>query len=157
MAELRGASFKIIGLQELQSQFERVGKMPKKYLNKAAREGIADPLRDAKASAPVGKTGILKKSIKRTMETPNKRNKGVYRIAYDPKYSDVFQKPTTGVYGGKTPYAYYPSSVEYGYKTKFGKTKGQFNLMKAVARHEKSSTQKVVDSLNKSLTQLLKG
>src|SRR6476469_5593391 len=112
MAEVRGANFEIKGLHELQSQFEQIGKMPKKYLTKAARAGIADPLRDAKASVPVGKTGTLKKSIKKKMETPNKRNKGVYRITYDAKYTNDFLKPSSGAYGGKPPNAYYPASVE---------------------------------------------
>ena len=43
MAEIRSASkfgITIVGLPELQAQFERLGKMPKKYLNKAGREGI---------------------------------------------------------------------------------------------------------------------
>ncbi len=163
MAQVRGANFEITGLAELDAQFARIGKMPKKYLTKAAREGINDPLRAVKALAPVGKKtttkGTLKRSIKKKMETPNKRNKGVYRIHYDPKFTDVFHKPTTGAYGGETPYAYYPASVEYGYKGKGGKhitPKTQYWLNKTLERFEKSSAQKVVDSLNNSLTQLLK-
>ena len=58
MAEIRGISgfnIKVEGLEQLQSQFEKIGKMPKKYLSKAARAGMADPERTAKANAPVGK------------------------------------------------------------------------------------------------------
>lgn len=159
MANIRGASgldIRVIGLVELQAQFERLEKMPKKYLTKAAKEGMADPERTAKANAPKGKTGNLKKSIKKKMETPNKRNKSVYRLRYDPKFTEFFLKPTTGVYGGKTPFAYYPASVEYGYKTSEGrKVAGQYNMAKAIRQHQKSSLQKVVDSLNKSLRELL--
>ena len=118
MAEVRGASQNCIvveGLEELQAQFNKLGKMPKKYLTKAGRAGIAKDLQDVKANAPTGKTGNLKKSIKKKLETPNKRNKGVYRLSFDSKMTPHFRKPTTGIYGGKTPYAYYPSSVEYGY------------------------------------------
>ena len=67
MAEVRGASsvnVRVEGLEELQAQFNKLGRMPKKYLTKAGRDGIADDLRDVKASAPVGKTGTLKKAIK---------------------------------------------------------------------------------------------
>lgn len=161
MADIRGLNVHVEGLEKLQSQFEKVGKMKKKYLTKAAREGMAGPLRDAKASAPVGKgtktSGTLKKSIKKKMETPNKRNKAVYRLRYDPKYTPVFLKPTTGVYGGKTPNAYYPSSVEYGFKTAKGRVEGQYNMAKAVEKNEAKSAQKVVNSLNESLDQLLRG
>lgn len=161
MAFVRGATFEIKGMAEVQAQFERIGKMPKKYLTKAAREGIADPLKDAKASVPVGKgtktSGNLKKSIKKKMETPNKRNKGVYRITYDASMTKGFLKPTTGTYGGVTPFAYYPASVEYGFPTRGGKrVPGQYNIKKAIERHEKASTQKIVDSLSKSIEQLLK-
>lgn len=162
LAESRGATkfgIEIQGLAELQSQFEKLGKMPKKYLTKSAKAGMIAPERDAKASAPVGKRtttkGTLKKSIKKKMETPNKRNKAVYRLRYDPKYTPIFQKPTTGVYGGETPYAFYPNSVEFGFKTKKGRVQGQYNMKKAMERHTKDSLQKVVNSLNESITELL--
>jgi hypothetical protein len=161
MAQIKGADFRVEGLVELENQFARVGKFPKKYLTKAAREGIADPLKKIKASAPVGKRtktkGTLKKSVKKKMEEPNKRNKGVYRIAYDPKFTDTFHKPTTGRYGGSTPFAYYPSSVEYGYKGPDGhvRVKTEHWAEKILRANEKASAKKVVDSLNKSITELL--
>jgi hypothetical protein len=161
MAEVRGASqlnIQIEGLEELQAQFNKLSKMPKKYLTKAGRAGIADDLRDAKANAPTGETGNLKKSIKKKMETPNKRNKGVYRLQFDTKATPLFRKPTTGVYGGKTPYAYYPSSVEYGYKGKHGhvKVKTMYWADKVLRQNESSSLKKVVDSLSDSIDELLK-
>lgn len=155
MAEVRGVNFAVEGLEELQAQFGRLGRIPKKYLTKAARAGMDAPLRDAKISAPVGKTGILKKSIKKKMETPNKRNKGIYRLVYDPKFTGDFLKPSSGIYGGKPPVAYYPASVEYGHKTKTGKTAGQFNMMKAIQRHETTAIQKVIESLKESIDELL--
>lgn len=155
MAEVRGINVSVEGLEELQAQFGRIGRIPKKYLTKAARAGMDAVLRDAKASAPTGKTGILKKSIKKKMETPNKRNKGVYRLVYDAKFTDDFLKPSSGIYGGKPPVAYYPASVEYGFKTKTGKVAGQFNMMKAVQRHETEAIHKVIESLNESINELL--
>lgn len=158
MAEIRGANsfnISVVGLHELEAQFARIGKMPKKYLTRAAKLGMADPERTAKASVPVGKTGILKKSIKKKMETPNKRNKAIYRLRYDPKYTPDFLKPSSGAYGGKPPVAFYPNSVEYGFKTKDGgKIAGQFNLEKAISSHAQSSLQKVVNSLNDSIDEL---
>lgn len=161
MAEIRSASkfgITIVGLPELQAQFEKLGKMPKKYLNKAGREGIADSERIVKSMAPKGKTGNLQKSIKKKMETPNKRNKGVYRLQYNPKFNAVFQKKTTGVYGGKLPHAYVPSSVEYGYLGPNGhvKVKTMHWADKALRGTERSSMQKTVNSLNDSIDILLK-
>lgn len=161
MAEFRGATklnIKVEGLEELQAQFNKLGKMPKKYLNKAGRDGI-DPIeRQVRASAPKGKTGNLKKSIKKKMETPNKRNKGVYRLWYDPKFTDQFRKPTTGVYGGRTPEAYYPASVEYGYKGENGHVavKTMHWADKTIQSNQNNSMKKVVDSLNNSIDILLK-
>jgi hypothetical protein len=154
LAQLRGRDFEIIGLLELESQFARIGKMPKKHLTSAAKAGMKPILVDAKANAPIGETGVLKKSIKAIMETPNKRNKTVYRAWYDPKYTDHFRKPTTGVYGGRTPYAYYPASVEYGFKTAKGKIKGQYSMNWAVQKNEQSSVQIVVDKLHEAIDEL---
>jgi hypothetical protein len=163
MAEVRGASsvnIRVEGLHELQAQFNRLGKMPKKYLTKAAKAGMADPLRQAKANAPIGKgtktSGNLKKSIKSKMETPNKRNKTVYRLRYDPKMTEGFLKDSSGAYGGKPPKAYYPASVEYGFKKKVGKVAGQFNMARAIQQHQSGSVKKVVDSLRDSLDELLR-
>ena len=154
MAIVRGQNFEIVGMPELESQFERIEKMPKKYLTRAAKEGMKKPLADAKANAPVGETGMLKKSIKRKMETPNKRTKSVYRAWYDPKFNDIFQKPTTGVWGGKTPYTYYPNAVEFGHKSKNGWVKGQYAMNWAIHKNEKSSLQTVVNKLNEAIDEL---
>lgn len=154
MAEIRGARFSVSGLQELQSQFERIGKMPKKYLTRAAKQGSDGPLKTAKADAPVGKTGLLKKGLHRKMETPNKRNKAVYRIKWNPNYTEQYLKPTTGAYGGKTPFAYYPHSVEYGFKSKNGRIQGQYFVTKAIEKTEKDSAQKIIDSLSDSIEEL---
>lgn len=154
MAIVKGWNAQVVGLYELEAQFARIEKMPKKYLTKAAKAGMKKPLADARANAPVGETGILKKSIKQTMETPNKRNKGVYRLTYSTKYTDHFRKPTTGVYGGETPYAYYPNSVEFGYKTKYGRVKGQYAMNWAIHKNEGSSLQIVVDKLHEAIDEL---
>jgi hypothetical protein len=156
MAEIRGWNAEIVGLKELDAQFERIGKIPKKYLTRAAKAGMRGPLADARANAPVGETGVLKKSIKQKMETPNKRNKSVYRLAYSTKYTDHFRKPTTGIYGGRTPFAYYPASVEYGYKAKNGRVQGKYFMNWAIQKNEGSSLQIVVDKLNEAIDDLTK-
>lgn len=154
MAIVRGLNYEIRGMTELDAQFARIGKVPKKYLTRASKKGAHPILEDARSNAPVGETGILKKSLKLKQETPNKRNKAVYRVMYDPKYTDHFLKETTGIYGGRTPYAYYPASVEYGYPTKFGRVQGQYTMAYAVHKNEGSSLQIVTDELNKAIDEL---
>lgn len=162
MAEIRGSSqvgITVRGLPELQRQFDRVSKFPKKILTKAAKEGMAKPLATAKANAPVGKgetKGTLKKGIKAKMETPNKKKKSVYRIYWNAKYSDIFRKvpKRPGLYGGKSP-AYYPQSVEWGYKAKKGKVQGKYFVRDAIIQHQQDSLQKIVDKLNQGITDLI--
>lgn len=155
MAVVRGANFQIEGLNDLERQFRRIEKMPKKHLTKAAKLGSNEPLKDARATAPRGKSGLLKKGLHRKMETPNKRTKAVYRIRWNPKYADHYRKPTSGVYGGKTPNAFYPHSIEYGFKTAKGKTEGQYFVTKAVEKNEQDSLNKVVRSLTESIETII--
>lgn len=115
---------------------------------------MAKPLAQAKADAPVGKTGLLKKGLKRQLETPNKKKKSVYRLTWDKKFTAQYLKPTSGKYGGKTPNAYYPISVEYGFKTAKGRHGGQYFARDAVEKHEKESNQILVDSLWDSVKKL---
>jgi hypothetical protein len=159
---LNGFNIRVEGLEDLELQFARIGKMKKKYLTRAAKAGMAAPERQAKADVPVGKgtktSGSLKKSIKKKMETPNKRNKAVYRLRYDPKFTPVFLKPSSGAYGGKPPVAYYPASVEYGFKTKDGGfVAGQFNIAKAIQKHQAKSLQLITNSLKDSIDEIVRG
>lgn len=147
-------SFKVEGLPELLAQLSRVEKFPKKELTKAAKLGMAKPLAQAKADAPVGETGLLKKGLKRLLETPNKKKRSVYRLLWDKKFTAEYRKPTSGKYGGKTPEAYYPHSVEFGFKTKNGRKKGQYFARDAVEMHEKESNQILIDSLWDSVKKL---
>ena len=110
----------IKGLQELQSQFDRIGKMPKKYLTKAARAGIADSLRKTPKL-------LFPKGIQKSSEGPLKRKwkhqiNAIKACIELPainclKYTPNFLKPSSGAWG-RPPNAYYPHSVEYGFKKK---------------------------------------
>jgi hypothetical protein len=164
LAEIRGArdlSIRVIGLEELQRQFDRLDKIPKKVLTKAAKAGVKKPLAQARATAPVGKgetAGTLKKGIKAKMETPNKKKKSVYRINWDAKYSNIFIKKAKKfprLYGGQHP-AYYPQSVEWGFKTAKGKTQGKYFVRAAIESNQQDSLQKIVDILNDEITNILR-
>jgi hypothetical protein len=160
MAQIRGATFRVEGMEELEAQLGRIGKMPKKYLNRAARAGADNSLAHVKANAPKGKTGILKKGIQKKMETPNKRKKSVYRIRWNPKYSESYNKPSSGAYGGKPPVAFYPYSQEYGFLNKSGgktHTKWYHFAKKALGETEVKSAELVVKSLGESIDELTRG
>jgi hypothetical protein len=157
MGGVRGTGWELIGLERLEEQFRALGKFPKKSLTKAAKAGREAPLAMAKDKAP-RKTGVLKKGIKPVMETPNKRTKTVYRLVFDRKYNDVFQKPikNVGIYGGKKDTGYYPVSMEYGFKTKYGFRHGERFIAKAIEHTERSSAQKMVNVLNHEIDNLLR-
>jgi hypothetical protein len=157
MGGVRGTNWELVGLDRLEAQFRTLGKFPKKSLTKAAKAGREAPLAMAKEKAP-RKTGTLKRGIKPIMETPNKRTKTVYRLVFDRKYNDVFQKPikNVGIYGGKKDTGYYPVSMEYGFKTKYGFRFGEEFVKKAIEHTERSSAQKIVNVLNEEIDKLLR-
>lgn len=110
--------FKIEGMKELQKSFEKLGKVPQKYVTSAARKGMNIPLKKARSDAPVGETGNLKRGIVLKGEKSRYKAKKVYRIVFDAKMNDVFQKPiiNPGSRGGSgKDTGYYPISQEYGY------------------------------------------
>lgn len=153
--EIDGIQISVEGLAELQAQFDSLGKIPTASLVKAAKAGLAAPLALSKATAPVGETGMLKRGIHAIRETPNKRKKAVYRVFWWAKYSDFYRKPTSGIYGGQTPNAYYPQSVEWGYPTAKGHKEGRYFVKNAIVATQSGSLQKIIDTLNSELDKLL--
>jgi hypothetical protein len=153
------------GLNELRAQIRRVEKVPKRAISKSAREGMKNPLADARANAPVGKTntsGTLKRSIKSIMEpaTKRKKYKTVYRLVFDEKYASIFkgkQIKRPGLYGASPPkdFGYYPLSQEYGYKTKYGYKPGRYFIRGAIERNEKNTLQKIIDTLSDEIDKLI--
>jgi hypothetical protein len=160
MAYIRGATFGVVGIEDLEAQLRRVGNMPKKYLNRAAKAGSAHTLAAVKADAPRGKTGLLKKGVSQKMETPNKRKKSVYRIRFNPKFSESYYKPSSGAYGGQPPKAYYPYSIEFGFLGRSGQkihTKHWQFAKKAIEKTETQSAELVIKSLGQSIDELTRG
>jgi len=91
-----------------------------KAARKAAQKGSNVVGKAIRQSAPVGKTGQLKRGFKKKKEKSAKKGKFVYDYAMDSAKNDVFQKPikNPGILGGKNKTGYYPASVEYGFLTK---------------------------------------
>lgn len=149
----------IEGFAELMRQLERVEKIPKSVVTKAAREGIKNPLKDAKAGAPE-ESGSLKNGIIKILEkTPRKKAKSVYRIVFDRAFNPIFQKPIKipGIFGGKKSTGYYPVSQEYGFKTggNKGYKEGLYFVREAMEKNQDDSARKMVRRLGKEIDKLL--
>jgi hypothetical protein len=166
---LNGEMAYVEGMEELKRQIQRIGKVPKRVISGAARAGMKNPLKEARASAPVNKRnlpskGTLKKSIKSVMEKKTKRMKykTVYDLQFNPQFASVFKGKKIlrpGLYGAPEPreYGYYPLSQEFGFHTKHGYKKGRYFIAKAIEKHQRESLQKIVDTMNDGITQQING
>lgn len=157
----------IEGLEELTQQIENLGRnFPKPKIRKAVNQGMKIPLKQAKANASALKqTGNLKKGLIKIEEpkfkTMKKKKKVVMRLVFDRGMNDIFQKPITpegkGTRGGKKDTAYYPVSVEYGYKVNKDGTKeeGKYFVRKAIEMTQSATQQKIVSSLAQSIDEIV--
>ena len=97
---------------------DRAGKSPQKALNKGTSKAAQIVKRSVKGVAPV-RTGTLKRNIVTKTERSSKRGKKVRETTMrgGAEANAIFQKQiyNPGALGGGSPYAYYPSSMEYGY------------------------------------------
>lgn len=116
--------FKVEGMDKLLKDLERLGKVPQKHVTSSSRKAMSISLKQARATAPVD-TGALKKGIIMVGEKSRYKAKKVYRIVFDSKMNDVFQKPVKNPGESGNPdarkIAYYPSSQEYGYFARDGR------------------------------------
>ena len=110
------ASFKIEGMKKLKNDLKKLGKVPQKHVTMSAKKGMNIALKDSRANAPYD-TGALKKGIVMKGERSRYKGKKVYRVVFDDKMNDVFQKKNAE---GKV-IGYYPVSQEYGFFSKNGK------------------------------------
>ena len=103
-------NLKIEGMKELQKSMKKLGSVPQKHVTSSARKGMNIVKSQAKSTAPYDE-GNLKKGIILKGERSRYKSKKVYKIIFDPKMNDVFQKSN----------GYYPFSQEYGFFTKNGR------------------------------------
>lgn len=113
---------------------EALWQLPEKNGSAAVRNATAKGARVVRSATklglPQGRTGNLRRALEVHKEAQRKKGKAVYEIRYSPKFNDRLQKPIKqpGTYGGKSPHAYYPSSLEFGFLTAKGKTEGSHFL-----------------------------
>jgi hypothetical protein len=137
----------ITGIRELQQMLERGQRAPAKVLTKAAKMGAKIPLVVARQKAPVD-TGKLKRGI-RLFSEKRKTGKKVYQLAFNRNMNDVFAK----TYGnGKR--AYYPASMEYGFKNNRGSFQGLRFMREALQSQRSLVEQTIVNELASSLRAL---
>ena len=89
-------------------------------------------------------------------ERSKKKGKKVYQVVFDRRMNDVFQKKIKdpGKYKGENQTAYYPASMEYGFKTKDGGARAgeRFMLNAAENKAPKMSdtvVRTLIDALDK--------
>lgn len=129
----------IEGLNEVIETLKKASELPQKCVNKAAKKGIQIAKKSAKAGRWIDETGYLRKSIKEKAEKTKTKGKKVYDLWPDPSYNDVFVKESKS--GNR---AYYPASVEYGFKTKSGGYVPGFKFLHNSLTDNKSSIESAI-------------
>lgn len=118
MAVSFSITFEYKDLFRTYQMLDRAGKSPQKALNKGTSKAAQIVKRSVKGVAPV-RTGTLKRNIVTKTERSSKRGKKVRETTMrgGAEANAIFQKQiyNPGALGGGSPYAYYPSSMEYGY------------------------------------------
>lgn len=143
----------IEGMKELRKLLKKLGDVPQKVVTPASRKGMNIVLKDARKSAPKD-TGQLKKGIILKGEKSKNKGKKVYRIAFDPKMNNIFQKKDKD---GKV-IGYYPVSQEYGFFTKNNKYIPGFRFVHNAFNSNYNRIEKtIVKEMSKNIDKVLKG
>lgn len=152
------SKWKIEGMKELEKSIKKLGNVPQKHVTSSSKKGMNIVLKKAKADAPID-SGMLKKGIILKGERARVKAKKVYRVVFDEKMNDVFQKPikNPGEAGGKNKTAYYPFSQEYGFFARDGKyIPGYRFIHDALSSNTKKIERKIVEEMEKKLDKEIK-
>lgn len=140
-------NLKIEGMKELRKSMKKLGSVPQKHVTSSARKGMNIVLKDAKANAPYD-TGDLKKGMILKGEKSRYKGKKVYKVIFDPKMNDVFQKKNAS--GEVT--GYYPVSQEYGFFAKNGRYIPGFRFIHNSLTDNAASMEKtIIDTMKKKI------
>ena len=98
--------------------FNKLAESPQKAINKGTSKAALVLKRAIKSGVPE-RTGALKKNLVIRAEKSHKRGRKVRQVTVrgGPEANGIFQKDIAnwGALGGDNKYAYYPSSMEYGF------------------------------------------
>jgi hypothetical protein len=156
----RPLGFDVLGVEEIGEFFLELGKVPQKTVKKAARAGANIIKRETVSTIqlPV-RDGFLRMSIKPFQEK-TKRNSGKagFDIAFDRNFNFIFQKKikNPGIYGGKKATAYYPASMEYGFRTKKGGVGGHHFLERSAVSKGSQAQDKMLEVISKDIDAIKK-
>lgn len=140
LVELRndhGGTFKIkittegATFAEIEAAVHNLGCLPTRIVGAASKKVAQKVRRGAKGIAPK-RTGELRSGIvvSKKRERTRKRGHVVWDVWMDNTANDVFQKTSPGTRAG---YAYYPASMEYGFRQRDGKHYDGFFYLKSAA------------------------
>lgn len=121
MAGKFNVSVDIKDLKEAKKTFDAMGKLPAKVVTAAARRGATATKKAVQSSSEIPvDTGTMRKALRTKREKSRYKGKKVYEVLFDPALNAVFQRPiqNPGEAGGRSPKAYYPASMEYGFLTR---------------------------------------
>jgi HK97 gp10 family phage protein len=141
--------FKVEGMRELEKSLKKLGNVPQKHVTASARKGMSIVRKDAKTNAPRD-TGALERGIVLKGERSKLKAKKVYRVVFDDKMNDIFQKKNEqgDVIG------YYPVSQEYGYFTKSGRYIPGFRFIHNALNNNTGAVEKtIVNEMKKKIDQ----
>lgn len=108
-------------LKEAKKTFDAMGTLPAKIVTAAARRGATVTRKAVKNSGAMPEdTGTMRKALRTKREKTRYKGKKVYEVIFDPALNAYLQRPikNPGEAGGKSPKAYYPASMEYGFLTR---------------------------------------
>lgn len=144
----------IEGMKELEATIKTLEKLPQKCVNVAVRKAIVYPKNYSKQGGWLDQTGNLRRGIISKAEKKVLNGKKVYDVMMNPKMNAIFQKKTvTGrilkrVKGNrfKSSYGnyYYPSSQEFGFRTKNGGYVPGFHFLRDGLINKKGEFERVV-------------
>lgn len=139
---LEGATF-----DDIINGVNNLGKLPTSSITGPVRKAATKTKKLARMFAPC-RSGALRKGIVVRPKKERTRQKGkvVYDIWMDPGMTDIFVRNTRA---GKR--YFYPGSMEYGFRTKFGKEPGHYFMKTAVEVMEPVYEQFVIDDTNRKL------
>lgn len=144
------AKSNIEGMKELEKTIKKLVELPQKCVSTAVRKGALIAKNAAKNGGWVDQTGYLRKGIIQKAEKTKVKGKKVYQVTLDAKMNDVFVK--TSKAGNRS---YYPSSQEFGFKTKGGGYAPGFHFMRNALEDNSSKIEKeIVNVLSKEIDKL---
>lgn len=151
-------NLKMYGLEQIERDIKRLGKVPQVAANRAAKAGAKIAYKDAKRKAPK-LTGDLKKGLIMIKEKTRQRGKGVYQVVFNAEMNNVFVKQIKNRIFAKTDRAYYPAAQEWGFFNHWaGRYLPGLRFMRSSIDDNKLEIRKaVLNTIGREIDRALKG